>query len=214
ATIALSSDLRLEPRPVAHLPLVRAIIDQLQIVEAVDEHVPMDPRSRVSEGECVALMLLNILEGCCVAPRQPPLVARSLSGSTSGSHGWPRLVDREGRARLCRVGRRVVGPQPPPGRLRKWARPGCYPSTGPGPSTVAFGVAEHEEGVSSSRATAGRRSRGARPRGRLRPGGQAPARGARGGRWRGGSRGSSRRSPGAPPARRGNGPSPPRCSGA
>src|SRR5690606_12909200 len=36
---------------------------QLQIVEAVDEHVPMDPRSRVSEGECVALMLLNILEG-------------------------------------------------------------------------------------------------------------------------------------------------------
>jgi len=35
ATIALSSDLRLEPRPVAHLPLVRAIIDQLQIVEAV-----------------------------------------------------------------------------------------------------------------------------------------------------------------------------------
>lgn len=56
-------DLDLDPRPIGHLPLVRAVIDQLHIREVVDELMPPDPRCRVSDGECVTVMLLNLLEG-------------------------------------------------------------------------------------------------------------------------------------------------------
>lgn len=58
-----SADLDLVPKPVAHLPLVRAVIDQLRIPAIVDELMPPDPRSRVSDGECITAMILNILEG-------------------------------------------------------------------------------------------------------------------------------------------------------
>jgi transposase len=57
------ADLDLTPKPVAHLPLIRAIIDQLEIPRVLDELLPTDPRSRVSDSECVTVMLLNILEG-------------------------------------------------------------------------------------------------------------------------------------------------------
>lgn len=56
-------DLDLTPKPVAHLPLIRAVIDQLKIPAVLDELLPADPRSRVSDAECVTVMLLNILEG-------------------------------------------------------------------------------------------------------------------------------------------------------
>lgn len=59
----LPADLRVEARPVAHLPLIRHIIEQLQIPEVLDELLPRDPRSRVSDADCVTVMLLNILEG-------------------------------------------------------------------------------------------------------------------------------------------------------
>ena len=49
--------------PVAHLPVVRAVIDQLGIREVLDDLLPANPRNRVSDADCVVLMLLNILEG-------------------------------------------------------------------------------------------------------------------------------------------------------
>jgi transposase len=59
----LPADLRVEARPVAHLPLIRHVIEQLQIPDVLDELLPRDPRSRVSDADCVTVMLLNILEG-------------------------------------------------------------------------------------------------------------------------------------------------------
>lgn len=58
-----TADLDLDPKPVAHLPLVRAVIDQLHIRDVLDDLLPADPRSRVSDAECVTVMLLNLLEG-------------------------------------------------------------------------------------------------------------------------------------------------------
>ena len=57
------SGVDIDQKPVGHLPLIRAIIDDLRIVEVLDELLPADPRSRVSDGECVAAMILNILHG-------------------------------------------------------------------------------------------------------------------------------------------------------
>ena len=57
------SGVDIDQKPVGHLPLIRAIIDDLGIVGVLDELLPPDPRSRVSDGECVAAMILNILQG-------------------------------------------------------------------------------------------------------------------------------------------------------
>jgi transposase len=60
---ALLDSLQLDPKPLGHLPLVRAIVEQLGIRAAIDELLPKDPRARVSDGDCVTLMILNILQG-------------------------------------------------------------------------------------------------------------------------------------------------------
>jgi len=49
--------------PVAHLPVVRALIDQLGIHEILDEALPKHPLSRVSDADCVVVMMLNVLCG-------------------------------------------------------------------------------------------------------------------------------------------------------
>jgi transposase len=59
----LPADLRVEPLPVAHLPVIRAIVDELQIRDVLDDVLPLDVRGRVSDGDCVTAMILNILEG-------------------------------------------------------------------------------------------------------------------------------------------------------
>ena len=59
----LPDDLDLQPAQLAHLPLVRVVIDQLGIDDVLNDRLPKDPRARVSDADCVAVMLLNILQG-------------------------------------------------------------------------------------------------------------------------------------------------------
>ena len=47
--------------PVAHLPLVRGVIDQLGLEEVIDAHLPK--HVLVSDAECVKAMRLSILSG-------------------------------------------------------------------------------------------------------------------------------------------------------
>lgn len=71
------SDLRLETFPVGHLPVVRAAMDQLGIVDVLNQLLPQHSLSRVSDGECVAVMLLNILSGRMALFRMDQWLART-----------------------------------------------------------------------------------------------------------------------------------------
>jgi len=53
------------PRPLGHLPIVAEYIRRLGIQDTLDEVLPLKPRMKVSDAECVALMVLNILQGKC-----------------------------------------------------------------------------------------------------------------------------------------------------
>lgn len=59
----LPPDTRLLSSSLRHLPVVRAAIDALGIVDVVDGLIPPDPRSHVTHGECVSAMILNVLDG-------------------------------------------------------------------------------------------------------------------------------------------------------
>jgi transposase len=56
-------DLDVQALPLGHFPLVMALLDDLGVTEALDERLPRDPRSHVSDADCVAVMVLNILGG-------------------------------------------------------------------------------------------------------------------------------------------------------
>lgn len=70
----LIKDLQLSSRHLAHLPLIRALVKKLGIDDAVDELLPKDPRSRVSDADCVAAMIVNILSGRCALYSMPTLL--------------------------------------------------------------------------------------------------------------------------------------------
>lgn len=55
--------LQLETRLVGHLPVIRAIIDELGIAEVIAARSPPHVLSRVSDAECAVLMILNVLSG-------------------------------------------------------------------------------------------------------------------------------------------------------
>lgn len=57
------ADLDFQPHQLAHLPITTEYIQRLGILTAVDEALPRDGRNKVSDAECVALMILNILSG-------------------------------------------------------------------------------------------------------------------------------------------------------
>ena len=59
----LPTDLDLVSVPVAHLPVIRALIDQLGIHAIIDAALPQHPLSRVSDADCVVVMMLNVLCG-------------------------------------------------------------------------------------------------------------------------------------------------------
>jgi len=61
----LTNDLDLSSLHLGHLPLVRAITQRLGIDSVIDALSPMDPRSVVSDADCVAAMVMNILSGRC-----------------------------------------------------------------------------------------------------------------------------------------------------
>jgi transposase len=58
-----TSDPAVRPMPVGPLPLVRHAIDELGIREAINRLCPPDPRHVVHDGDCVAVMIMNILAG-------------------------------------------------------------------------------------------------------------------------------------------------------
>jgi len=49
--------------PVGHLPLIRAAIDDLGITAVINAHCPKHAQARVSDADCMVLLLLNILSG-------------------------------------------------------------------------------------------------------------------------------------------------------
>ena len=59
----IPEELDIVARPVAHLPLVRAIVDRLGILPAVEERCPRHPLNRVSDAQCVLALILNVLCG-------------------------------------------------------------------------------------------------------------------------------------------------------
>lgn len=56
-------DWSLSPVTLRHFPLLRAAIERLGIRGVIDELLPKDPRSVVSDADCVTLMVANILSG-------------------------------------------------------------------------------------------------------------------------------------------------------
>ena len=57
------ADLDFQPHQLAHLPLAAEYIQRLGVTSAVEAALPRDGRNKVSDAECVALMILNILSG-------------------------------------------------------------------------------------------------------------------------------------------------------
>lgn len=72
--VMLTDDLELSSRHLAHLPLIRALVKKLGIDDAVNELSPKDSRSRVSDADCVAAMIVNILSGRCALYSMPTLL--------------------------------------------------------------------------------------------------------------------------------------------
>jgi transposase len=58
---ALLDQLEVQTRPLQHLPLVVAVAEQIGIVEALDRLFPKDPRTPVSDTQCVLALLCHIL---------------------------------------------------------------------------------------------------------------------------------------------------------
>lgn len=59
----LPDNIELQPVVLLHLPLVRDTIDRLGIYSVVDKLLPRDPRSEVSDADCITVMIMNILMG-------------------------------------------------------------------------------------------------------------------------------------------------------
>lgn len=71
----IPDDLDLVPRVLGHLPLQRALIRKLGIEAVLDEILPKDPRSRVSDADCIVAMVLNVLSGRCALYSMPQFFA-------------------------------------------------------------------------------------------------------------------------------------------
>ncbi len=63
--------------PVAHLPVLRALIDQLGIHSILDAALPKHPLSRVSDADCVVTMMLNVLCGRVALFRMDQWIGRT-----------------------------------------------------------------------------------------------------------------------------------------
>jgi transposase len=56
-------DLQVDAKHLGPLPLAVAIIEGLGIARVLDEMLPIDPRSNISDSDCIVAMILNILGG-------------------------------------------------------------------------------------------------------------------------------------------------------
>jgi hypothetical protein len=59
----IPADLSFRPLGVQHFPLVREAMTRLGMLEVLDELFPKDPRSDVSDADCISVMVMNILQG-------------------------------------------------------------------------------------------------------------------------------------------------------
>lgn len=59
----IPDDLQFSARPVAHLPLVRAVVDKLRILDVIDQHCPKHALNRVADSDCVLALITNVLAG-------------------------------------------------------------------------------------------------------------------------------------------------------
>jgi len=62
-TLAADGQLSVSSAVVRHLPLVREAISELGLEAALEARLPPDPRMKVSDADCVLVMILNILHG-------------------------------------------------------------------------------------------------------------------------------------------------------
>ncbi len=63
--------------PVAHLPVLRALIDRLGIHQIIEAALPKHPLSRVSDADCVITMMLNVLCGRVALFRMDQWIGRT-----------------------------------------------------------------------------------------------------------------------------------------
>ena len=56
-------ELEISSAVVGHLPVIRACLDKLGVLDVVDRHLPKHPLAHASDAECLAVMVLNILSG-------------------------------------------------------------------------------------------------------------------------------------------------------
>ena len=82
----LLDTLDLQTRHLGHLPLIRALISKLGVDAVLDDLLPKDPRNRVSDADCVAAMILNILSGRCALYSMPQFFEQVDTDVVLGSH--------------------------------------------------------------------------------------------------------------------------------
>lgn len=63
AALSTQGPISLSSATLRHLPLVREAISELGIDRVIGEVLPPDPRMKVTDADCVALMILNVLHG-------------------------------------------------------------------------------------------------------------------------------------------------------
>ena len=69
-------DLDFRTAHLGHFPLIRGLITKLGIDAVLGEVLPPDPRNRVSDADCVAAMILNVLSGRCALYAMPEFLAQ------------------------------------------------------------------------------------------------------------------------------------------
>lgn len=72
----IPSELDILARPVAHLPFVRAVVDQLGLLTLIEGHCPTHTLNRVSDAQCVLALILNVLSGRPALYRMDEWLAR------------------------------------------------------------------------------------------------------------------------------------------
>ena len=59
----IPDDIQLEDRSIAHLPLVREIVERICILDVVDDRCPRHTLNRVSDALCGLALITNVLAG-------------------------------------------------------------------------------------------------------------------------------------------------------
>lgn len=83
-----------------HLPLIRGLVTKLGIDPVMNEMLPPDPRNRVSDADCVAAMILNILSGRCALYSVPEFLGQVDTDVVLGT-GCPAEAFNDARLAAC-----------------------------------------------------------------------------------------------------------------